>query len=133
MSGVDELVAMGFDANIAQLAIAHCGHGTVEDAITWIFNHNDPFQFNPTETTEPTEEMKLVLVVRSDLQMTPGKMAAQCVHAALAVASKVEIDQPIVLRTWKNGGEATICLRCHSEEELNNLEAQAISSGPLDR
>jgi peptidyl-tRNA hydrolase, PTH2 family len=129
MSRIEELMAMGFEENISQLAIENCGHGTVEDAINWIFNHNESglSEIGFIETVH--EDMKLVLVVRSDLQMTPGKMAAQCVHAALAVAHKVENDQPISYLTWKNEGEATICLRCASEEELNGLEAQAIASG----
>ncbi len=41
------------------------------------------------QTNKEQEEYKLVLVVRSDLRMSAGKVAAQCVHAALGVVDRV--------------------------------------------
>ncbi|KAJ8296398.1 putative peptidyl-tRNA hydrolase 2 [Rhodotorula toruloides] len=54
------------------------------------------------------EPCKLVLVVRSDLNMTKGKIAAQC-------------------------GQAKIAVKCESEEELEILQASAKSLGVCAR
>lgn len=129
MSTLEELISMGFDENISKLALEQCNTGNIEDVINWILCYAAESENEVTNDSTCQESMKLVLVVRADLQMTPGKVAAQCVHAALAVAAKVETLDPTSLFYWKNEGEATICLRCGSEDELNGLETRAIASG----
>ncbi|KAL4803666.1 peptidyl-tRNA hydrolase PTH2-domain-containing protein [Aspergillus unguis] len=77
------------------------------------------------------EEVKLVLVVRTDLGMTKGKIAAQCSHATLA-CYKYLVANPSsssILRRWEGQGQAKIALQIKSEEELQLLQAQAISLG----
>jgi peptidyl-tRNA hydrolase, PTH2 family len=79
-----------------------------------------------------SEEVKLMLVVRTDLGMTKGKIAAQCGHATLAVY-KALVDngasaQPL-LRRWEYGGQAKVAVKCDSEEDLLVLQGQAISLG----
>ncbi|KAL4932708.1 aminoacyl-tRNA hydrolase PTH2 [Aspergillus undulatus] len=77
------------------------------------------------------EEVKLVLVVRTDLGMTKGKIAAQCSHATLA-CYKYLVANPsssTILRRWERQGQAKIALQIKSEEELQLLQAQAISLG----
>ncbi|KAJ5669452.1 peptidyl-tRNA hydrolase 2 [Penicillium macrosclerotiorum] len=77
------------------------------------------------------EEVKLVLVVRTDLGMTKGKIAAQCSHATLACYKYLiahSSDSPI-LRRWERGGQAKIALQIKSEDELLLLQAQAMSLG----
>ncbi|EJU00972.1 PTH2-domain-containing protein, partial [Dacryopinax primogenitus] len=73
------------------------------------------------------EECKLVLVVRSDLGMTKGKIAAQCSHATLACYKALSKSNAQLLRHWEKTGQAKIALRCDSEEELLLLQAQAQS------
>ena len=124
----EELLLMGFDENLVQLAVANCTHGNLEDTINWILTFGGDASFS-VDPPSQQESLKLVLVVRSDLQMSAGKMAAQCVHAALAVARVVEVQSKLSYLNWRNDGEATICLRCASEEELNELEARARTSG----
>ncbi|KAL2862895.1 aminoacyl-tRNA hydrolase PTH2 [Aspergillus lucknowensis] len=78
-----------------------------------------------------TEEVKLVLVVRTDLGMTKGKIAAQCSHATLACYKYLvahTASSPI-LRRWESQGQAKIALQTRSEEELQMLQAQAMSLG----
>lgn len=121
---------------MVQLALTNCRDGSLEDMINWILTYSgDPSlsmieqqQQQPVMSSHQ-ESLKLVLVVRGDLQMSAGKMAAQCVHAALAVNRIVELDYPLSYYNWRNNGEATICLRCSSEDELNELEARARASG----
>ncbi|KAF4636720.1 hypothetical protein G7Y89_g1362 [Cudoniella acicularis] len=78
-----------------------------------------------------TEECKLVLVVRTDLGMTKGKIAAQCSHATLACYKNFlrnDPDSPL-LRHWEREGQAKVALQVKSEEELGLLQATAISLG----
>ncbi|KAJ9662533.1 hypothetical protein H2201_006021 [Coniosporium apollinis] len=77
------------------------------------------------------EECKLVLVVRTDLGMTKGKIAAQCSHATLACYKtflRQNPDSPI-LKRWERYGQMKVALQVKNEEELEMLQAQAVSLG----
>ncbi|KAI0252624.1 PTH2-domain-containing protein [Lactifluus subvellereus] len=76
---------------------------------------------------EPTEECKLVLVVRDDLDMTTGKIAAQCAHATLACYKALSHKNPALLRHWERTGQIKVALRCSSEDEMLLLQAQVQS------
>ncbi|KAK5111986.1 hypothetical protein LTR62_004520 [Meristemomyces frigidus] len=78
-----------------------------------------------------TEECKLVLVVRNDLGMTKGKIAAQCGHATLACYKTLVQANPAhpVLRQWERLGQAKVAVKVESEEDMLMLQAQAISLG----
>ncbi|EJD55290.1 peptidyl-tRNA hydrolase [Auricularia subglabra TFB-10046 SS5] len=69
----------------------------------------------------------MVLVVRTDLGMTKGKIAAQCGHATLACYKTLLKTNPQLLRHWERAGQAKIALQCSSEEELLTLQAVAQS------
>jgi len=74
-------------------------------------------------------EYKLVLVVRSDLKMGKGKVAAQCSHATLGCFQKA-IDQcPDAVDTWYNHGQPKIVVKCDSADELEELRVQAKRKG----
>ncbi|KAJ8084286.1 hypothetical protein PM082_003054 [Marasmius tenuissimus] len=73
------------------------------------------------------DECKLVLVVRTDLGMSTGKIAAQCSHATLACYKTLLTSNAAVLRRWEKSGQSKVALRCSSEEELLVLQAQAQS------
>ena len=76
-------------------------------------------------------ECKLVLVVRPDLKMSGGKIAAQCSHATLACFKSISKACPALCRRWENTGQAKIALRGDEggEDELVFLQAQAVSLG----
>ncbi|CCG80713.1 Peptidyl-tRNA hydrolase [Taphrina deformans PYCC 5710] len=78
---------------------------------------------------ESSEEHKLVLVVRTDLGMGKGKMAAQCSHASLACYKRAVKIMPKTIETWESYGQAKIALKCVSEEDMLMLQATAISLG----
>jgi len=73
------------------------------------------------------EDCKLVLVVRTDLGMTSGKIAAQCSHATLACYKALTKSNPSLLRHWERTGQTKVALRCDSEDDLDLLEASARS------
>ncbi|KAJ1561488.1 hypothetical protein HK096_004544 [Nowakowskiella sp. JEL0078] len=105
-------------------------------------DEDDERQKNP-QTTPPIDfprnsACKLVLVVRTDLGMTKGKIAAQCGHATLA-SYRVLARQgkgsrgEAILRAWERNGEAKIALKCDSEEEMLQLQKHATSKGIVAR
>lgn len=60
----------------------------------------------------------MVLVVRMDLKMGKGKLAAQCCHGCLAAYEMAQRMCPSVLNAWKQQGQTKVALKCSSEEEL---------------
>ncbi|PYH96222.1 PTH2-domain-containing protein [Aspergillus ellipticus CBS 707.79] len=80
---------------------------------------------------QSAEEVKLVLVVRTDLGMTKGKIAAQCSHATLACYKYLVAHTPgsSMLRRWESQGQAKIALQVKSEEDMEEMQAKAISLG----
>ncbi|KAM7208582.1 peptidyl-tRNA hydrolase 2 [Naviculisporaceae sp. PSN 640] len=87
---------------------------------------------------ENNEECKLVLVVRTDLGMTKGKIAAQCSHATLAcyktllraATKKGESSaEAKLLRQWERRGQAKIAVQVKSQEELVALQQKAREVG----
>lgn len=76
---------------------------------------------------------KLVIVVRGDLGMSPGKVAAQCCHAALKAAIRRDAGagggDAAALAAWRDGGEPIVVLRCADEAELGALTAAAAAVG----
>ncbi|KAJ3008079.1 hypothetical protein HKX48_008781 [Thoreauomyces humboldtii] len=72
---------------------------------------------------------KMVLVVRTDLGMTKGKMAAQCCHAAVAAVRSARSRYPDLLRRYERYGAAKVALKCSSEKELLDLYRQAKKAG----
>ncbi|GAA6062698.1 hypothetical protein JCM10212_004756 [Sporobolomyces blumeae] len=80
-------------------------------------------------TAEGDEPCKLVLVVRTDLNMNKGKIAAQCGHATLACYKTLVRQNPGLVRHWERTGQAKIAVKCDSEDELLLLQASAQSLG----
>ncbi|KLU91949.1 peptidyl-tRNA hydrolase 2 [Magnaporthiopsis poae ATCC 64411] len=91
----------------------------------------------PAAAADSNEECKLVLVVRTDLGMTKGKIAAQCGHATLAcykTLSKAAQRTPgcaeaKVLHRWERQGQAKIAVQTKSQDEMMTLLGQARSLG----
>ncbi|KAF2446690.1 PTH2-domain-containing protein [Karstenula rhodostoma CBS 690.94] len=85
----------------------------------------------PSEFPGHSEECKLVLIVRTDLGMTKGKIGAQCGHATLACYKQFLRRSPhsAVLKRWERSGQMKVALQVKSEEELEVLQAQALSLG----
>ncbi|KAI8329362.1 peptidyl-tRNA hydrolase, partial [Choanephora cucurbitarum] len=69
------------------------------------------------------------LIVRSDLGMTKGKIAAQCGHATLACYKAAKKSNPKLLRAWEYSGQAKVALKCDSEDKLYEFQAIALSLG----
>ncbi|KAF2847118.1 mitochondrial peptidyl-tRNA hydrolase-like protein Pth2 [Plenodomus tracheiphilus IPT5] len=85
----------------------------------------------PLEFPDHKEECKMVLVVRTDLGMTKGKIGAQCGHAVLACYKHFLRNAPNspIMKRWEYMGQAKVALQVKSEGELELLQAQALSLG----
>ncbi|QDX39812.1 peptidyl-tRNA hydrolase Pth2 [Salarchaeum sp. JOR-1] len=70
--------------------------------------------------------MKQAIVVRADLGMGTGKVAAQASHASLRA---FEYADDRAQRAWKQGGQKKIVLKAGSERELYELSEEAKAAG----
>ncbi|KAF7254956.1 hypothetical protein EG68_08087 [Paragonimus skrjabini miyazakii] len=70
---------------------------------------------------------KMVLVVRTDLNMGKGKIAAQCSHAAVSCFQYAQAKNPSLLAAWEEQGQPKIVLKSDSLHELELLSAKADS------
>jgi len=61
---------------------------------------------------------KQTIVVRADLGMGKGKLAAQSSHASLGAYKKVARANPDVAHAWEMEGQMKVVLKVQSEEEL---------------
>ncbi|MBI3840458.1 MAG: peptidyl-tRNA hydrolase [Thaumarchaeota archaeon] len=65
--------------------------------------------------------MKQAVVVRVDLKMGKGKLAAQVAHASLSAAEEAMERRPEWYARWKEGGQAKIVVKVQDEEGLQEL------------
>lgn len=74
-------------------------------------------------------DYKQVIVVRTDVKMSRGKIAAQVAHASLSAAIKAMKERPEWFNVWLNSGQKKVVLQVRSEEELVKLYEKAIELG----
>ena len=71
-----------------------------------------------------------VFVVRTDLGMTKGKIAAQCGHATLMCYKAATRHAPNLVRRWEVYGQTKVAVQSRGgEDELLMLQATALSLG----
>ena len=64
---------------------------------------------------------KQVIVVRTDLNMGKGKIAAQCAHASVSALEKAERENPEAVSEWKETGQQKTVLKVVGKKELLEL------------
>ncbi|MFH1222292.1 MAG: peptidyl-tRNA hydrolase Pth2 [Candidatus Micrarchaeota archaeon] len=72
---------------------------------------------------------KQVIVVRIDLAMGKGKLAAQCSHASLSSYQKTLEKNKNVAQRWIAEGQKKIVLKVEDEKELLDYFDQAKTAG----
>lgn len=70
-------------------------------------------------------EYKLVIVIRDDLKMTPGKLAAQVAHAAVTCALEAKAKKAKWFSEWYREGQRKVVLRASDVDELHSLRELA--------
>ncbi|XP_062000400.1 uncharacterized protein LOC133717703 [Rosa rugosa] len=73
------------------------------------------------------QDFKMVLVVRNDLKMGKGKIAAQCSHATLGLYKKLLRRAPKSLNRWEMCAQPKVVLKVETEEEMLVLQDRAKS------
>jgi peptidyl-tRNA hydrolase len=68
-------------------------------------------------------------VVRTDLKMGSGKIAAQCGHATLGAYKQAMKKSAEDVKSWSRTGQAKIALKCPSLDELHVLAENAERAG----
>ena len=68
---------------------------------------------------------KQVIVFRSDLRLSKGKIAAQAGHAAISAAEEARKRHKEWWKAWMKEGQCKIAVKVRSEKELLELEKQA--------
>jgi PTH2 family peptidyl-tRNA hydrolase len=84
------------------------------------------------DSDDGVEAYKLVLLVRTDLHMRVGKIAAQCAHAAVGLVLELQTggDQAAhALHAWMEGGQAKVTLAIKDADEMHALERAAQAKG----
>jgi len=71
-------------------------------------------------------EYKQVILVRADLKLTKGKMAAQVAHASVDATLK---SSESTVKKWRAQGMKKICLSVASKEELHKYAQFAKDEG----
>lgn len=67
------------------------------------------------------DEIKQVIIVRADLDMGKGKLAAQCCHGSVLAYLDAEMKDKEVVEKWLDTGQKKIVLKISDEESLIKL------------
>ncbi|NWR84667.1 PTH2 hydrolase, partial [Furnarius figulus] len=78
-----------------------------------------------TDIMGESGEFKMVLIVRNDLKMGKGKVAAQCSHAAVSAYKQLQRRNPELLKQWEYCGQPKVVLKAPDEDTLEQLLAEA--------
>ena len=66
--------------------------------------------------------LKQVIIIRSDLKMSKGKLCAQSCHASLSSAERASES---TLRDWKTRGQKKIIAKVNNQKKLGELKQKA--------
>jgi len=74
------------------------------------------------------EGFKMVIAVRADLKLSPGKMAAQVAHAAVNCALSAKKNRREWYDGWDSEGQKKVVVKVKDLEGLRELQAEARKS-----
>ena len=74
-------------------------------------------------------EYKMIIVTRKDLNLSPGKLAVQVAHAAVACTLQTKKTKPKWLNKWQSEGGKKVVVTVESLDDFYLLEKKAIKLG----
>jgi len=74
-------------------------------------------------------QYKLVVVVRDDIKMSVGKLAAQVAHAAVTCALEAKSRKTKWFSEWLKEGQRKVVLRAEDIDQLRALKDNAMRAG----
>lgn len=72
---------------------------------------------------------KMVIVTRTDLKLSPGKLAVQVAHAAVNCAFHCKKERPRWFRSWEDEGQKKVVVKAASVRDLYELKSIAQGLG----
>ena len=120
----------GCSRESAARAVEAAGDGGLDLAVDLVLSATDSQWASADISPPPTTNCKMVALVRTDLGMGVGKIAAQVSHATLGAFKAAKRQPPTSgwLEAWETMGEPTIVLAVASHAELDALLTQAEQS-----
>ena len=89
-------------------------------------------QCDPSKWGVTSAPYKLVLCVNKELKMSPGKIAAQCCHAAVSCYKRGMKKYPAAIRAWEWTGTAKVAVKLQGkdvDEEMAGIIAECKKRG----
>jgi PTH2 family peptidyl-tRNA hydrolase len=83
----------------------------------------------PQKKNQSDFEYKMVIVTRSDLVLSAGKLAVQVAHAAVACTLLTKTHKPLWFSKWQREGAKKVVVRVETLEEFFLLKDKAESLG----
>lgn len=74
-------------------------------------------------------EYKLVVLMRQDLKLPKGKMAAQAAHAAVEATLIALKNDESVVKKWRQSGQKKVVLKVSSEKDIFKYKLIAKDNG----
>ena len=72
---------------------------------------------------------KMIIVMRTDIKMSKGKIAAQAGHAAVSASEYARKNRPEWWNPWISEGQCKIAVKVKSENEILEIERKARNAG----
>lgn len=132
------LFDMGFSKKLSVEAL-FIANNDFEQAVNFCLAHGSDPEYadleesdgEDTETDgEEIEDLKMILVVRTDLKMGKGKICAQCAHAAVDGYRRIIQGSNVLhqkwLSQWEDIAEAKVAVKVQSEADLIQLQMKAM-------
>ena len=126
---LSDLIDMGFELQLSRQAAELTLD--IEEAIGLIMaaQENGSQEISKiSKEAAPVLGYKMVIVVRCDHKMKPGKVAAQVGHGVLAAYKLALRMCPQEVENWERIGQMKAVLRCESEKELMEIYHNAVKA-----